>query len=336
MTNITYLFGAGASAFAIPTLQGAEKTFQSYLRECGDDIRKVLADSKFKNHKSLMKELYEVSEVVVEGINRFGSPDTYCKFLYLTNKEQFIKTKRILTFFFLKLQFVDFRIDNRPLSFITTLLNDSLQMPTNIKIFNWNYDFQFQIAANYLSEEKSRREGSANVHTPSVIKYYPKYGHVTNVNSLQLNPTDYDMIHLNGIAGFFIEEKNQLINSYMNGKQKLTLLELINDFADVQNPFDFFTFGWEDNSFHMRNVLIPNFANNTEYLIIVGYSFPYFNRKIDQLIFDSIDTNGSLKKIYYQDLFRTGDFIKKQFKIREDVNVETIPSKGNYHIPFEL
>ena len=75
----------------------------------------------------------------------------------------------------------------------------------------------------------------------------------------------------------------------------------IKDSHDSQfNPNNHLYFAWENSptSPYFRE-LYPHISN-AETLVVIGYTFPYFNRVIDRSIFE---TMGSLKKIYIQDPF---------------------------------
>ena len=45
---------------------------------------------------------------------------------------------------------------------------------------------------------------------------------------------------------------------------------------------------------------MPQLVQEATALVVIGYSFPYFNRKIDRLIFENMP---HLKKIYIQDKY---------------------------------
>jgi hypothetical protein len=103
------------------------------------------------------------------------------------------------------------------------------------------------------------------------------------------------------------------------------------------------SFAWEDEDSSNKNIFINQritiareIAAKTEILVVVGYSFPFFNRKIDQEIFKSM--KDTLQKIYFQDPVNDGNQLRIQFDLSEKAssNIEHISQVDNYHIPYEL
>jgi hypothetical protein len=72
----------------------------------------------------------------------------------------------------------------------------------------------------------------------------------------------------------------------------------------------------------------------TEYLVVVGYSFPPENQEVDQELLSIIST--SLKGIYYQDPILSGDEMRRQFQIPHTVFIKHISQNESFHIPVEL
>ncbi|PSR03910.1 MAG: hypothetical protein BRD50_04955 [Bacteroidetes bacterium SW_11_45_7] len=65
-------------------------------------------------------------------------------------------------------------------------------------------------------------------------------------------------------------------------------------------------------------------VRNNEILILIGYSFPFFNRKVDREIFNELKSSGVFKKIYFQDLNNSGEFLRSQFDLSKDIKIEHI------------
>jgi hypothetical protein len=96
------------------------------------------------------------------------------------------------------------------------------------------------------------------------------------------------------------------------------------------------SFAWEKIRFEDDVIkdTISN-INDTQVLVIIGYSFPYYNREIDRKIIGSM-TN--LEKVYIQDL--GPKTIKERFNaIREDIDDSKFilsEDKDLFLIPNEL
>ncbi len=75
----------------------------------------------------------------------------------------------------------------------------------------------------------------------------------------------------------------------------------------------------------------------TTILVVIGYSFPFFNREVDKKIINNIKKSGNLfKKIYYQDPIKDGQQLRSQFDIKAGhVEIVHIKDTTNFFVPFE-
>ncbi len=65
-----------------------------------------------------------------------------------------------------------------------------------------------------------------------------------------------------------------------------------------ENLITALTFAWEHQINHEYYTKIRDSIMDTEILVVIGYSFPFFNRKIDKLIIN--DYMPHLEKVYFQ------------------------------------
>ena len=276
----------------------------------------------------------------------FSTPDTFAKYLYHKNKNEVNRLKATLIGFFIIEQYFFGKRDKRPTVFITSLTDEKGSFPPNVGILSWNYDYQMQYALNKFQQEELISQGGINIKRPSYTDYFPGLG------PEQLHETLYNIVHLNGIAGFYLDETHQ-INSNLDLE-----LNQPRDFSPIIKQIYIkafkgdmlFTFAWEawannaaDNITQQRMKHALKIAENTTILVIIGYSFPFFNRKVDNEIFNKFLESGKLKKIYFQDPYKEGKFLKSQFNIPQYMNgvvspipIEHIPNASNYYIPYEL
>ena len=126
-------------------------------------------------------------------------------------------------------------------------------------------------------------------------------GHDTGVNPF--------LFHLNGVAGYIHSERNfyDEIEGYFSFKTTLNRETLL-------------SFAWEDEAisskkiFHEQRLPVAReIASQTQILVIIGYSFPFFNRDIDKVIMNTMMP--SLQKIYVQDPFYDGSQLNGLFDI---------------------
>jgi hypothetical protein len=71
-------------------------------------------------------------------------------------------------------------------------------------------------------------------------------------------------------------------------------------------------FAWETNSdlaVTSRNIAANEIFSKSDYVVIIGYSFPIFNREVDIKLFENIS---NCKAIYIQDIPERIEFIQNQ------------------------
>jgi len=320
--QITYLLGAGASAEALPLIKNSTvKGILSLPQELESFVEKHTSSLLSNNLGWDSMEIERLKDIVSKCIE-FGTPDLYAKFLLETgDSNTYELLKSLLSFYFKYKQEIDKSFDFRALTFLTTI-SEKKKLPSNIRVISWNYDFQIEIAAEKLKPVNS--------------KVFWK------IRNFTCWPNDRDgeerhtgqpfLLHLNGVAG--------LTHSESNFYDKV---EHHFSFKATKNKEHLISFAWEDEDSSNKNIFINQrvtiareIAAKTEILVIVGYSFPFFNRKIDQEIFKSMKT--SLQKIYFQDPINDGAQLKTQFDLSEKAseNIEHISQVDNYHIPYEL
>ncbi|MBU0487819.1 MAG: hypothetical protein KKD31_07685 [Bacteroidetes bacterium] len=329
--KITYLLGAGASANALPMVKasGSNKSFHESLRMFAASL-----ESERSTDADLSEIRNEIAKDVrwlADGTEKFKTPDTYAKFLSLKEKSNLERLKDALSFFFVYEQLVNKKIDDRALVFLTTIMESADSIPENIKILTWNYDFQIQLAAEAFRKEQFSFNpcSSSMEHTEPVIEYLPNHG-------FQNTQTDrVSLVHLNGIAGFFNMRNHGVNNSIYSVCYEKThneVLKLVNSF-NHREP-NLLSFAWESaNSDTVK--IAKEIIEETEILVIIGYSFPFFNRAIDKQIFETLMASGKLRKIYYQDPNRNGEFLINRFNLA-GVDIKHENDTVNYYIPMEL
>ncbi|HSY60332.1 MAG TPA: hypothetical protein VK796_00595 [Cytophaga sp.] len=322
--NFTYYLGAGASAQALPTVLKLPESFRALANEIriNDKIDSTYLDAK-KFYADRLEWLATNSE-------KYGTIDTFAKFLYLRNSTDFEHLKKTINFFFALRQGLDGYRDPRALIFLTTVMKIDQFFPPNINIISWNYDFQIELAAEEFRKESfaTLRTGGFR-HSPPVILYYPNVGAGTS--------REFQLIHLNGIAGLFRDEVTNVRKSHLHN----TPFKDINDFfekteARAQHS-RVLSFAFEAEEAEQRLTYAKQLVQNTDILVVIGYSFPYFNRDIDKAIFEMLKENKRLKIIYFQNPILDGQFLYNQFGInKNEVDIRHDKSDGNYFIPFEL
>jgi len=138
----------------------------------------------------------------------------------------------------------------------------------------------------------------------SVIQSYPKIVPDSDIDDF--SSTLFSLIHLNGIA-FPKSNSKEFLFDISSFEPDLIFAEyLSNIYENLEKKSytnNLLKFAWEninsDYSLKQNSTLekMAKIAEQTEILIINGYSFPIFNRQIDKAIFSKMR---QLRKIYIQ------------------------------------
>jgi hypothetical protein len=328
--NITYLLGAGASANALPTVKMTDisDSIIDSLRKTAHDLKNLSINEKFN---SIINVLYDDLIWLADSSEPYKTPDTFAKFLHLKNREELPRLKNALSAFFLIEQVIKRKFDNRALIFLISIMENFHIFPHNIKIISWNYDFQLQLAAEtFVQESVIREDGNVTIQAPPLIDYYPCQGF-----SLRGETGNISIVHLNGIAGFFYGGGFDTFRSFFEHPEQRKADNLLNLYSDKTN--NLLSFAWEKNSMTLKSITYAKeIARYTDILVIIGYSFPFFNREVDKEIFNIFKQENRLMKIYYQDPFKSGEFIRNQFELSDKLIIKDIKEVDNYFLPIEL
>ena len=216
-----------------------------------------------------------------DGAIKHATIDTFAKKLFLTERvEEYNKLKKLLAIYFIIEQVIN-KPDSRYDTFLANILTPKLEIPDRIKILTWNYDSQFEIAFN---------EYKKTIITPRDIGCYSLHD-----NEITKSPA---IFKINGTASF--NNWNSLANFRSNYKLNKTILNKIM-YAYKEND-SLLSFAWETSN--RKKDDLPTIKTAVEHikeaktLVVIGYTFPFFNRLVDKAIIGSLN---NLKKIYIQD-----------------------------------
>jgi len=342
MVNVVYIIGAGASANALPIINTYKDSNGTLHASLIEELLAFTSRIKTSNGYEIYFKLCEESEF-------FTTPDTFAKFLYVNGRNSdYLRLKVLISAYFFWRERVrtDYEkcFDKRIISFLTTISEINGSFPRNIKIISWNYDAQF-IKAFQLSKTQGESRFLTN------YKSHP-FAIDETVDKINLS-----LIHLNGIAGYTFDEKSNIISNkfsrphFVFDDKTLLFENEFNEQEKIKKIIDMFSFpnesilisyAWEQKRESNLDYPYANdriqyakaLARGADVLVVIGYSFPFFNREVDKLIFKEMPT---LKKIYFQDPFLNGNFLHSQFELdRRRVIIEHISDVKNYYVPYEL
>ena len=351
MANVTYLIGAGASAgkrgengYIIEGLPCVNEISNCLWNICNlIDKTTIPNDLEWKNpqiglasvtdwecaRQNLLRDLQRL-RVQCE---RHATIDTYAKKLILRKwLTEFKKLEQLLTLFFVYLQLQN-HPDSRYDTFFANVLEPNLHFPQNIRVISWNYDSQFELAYSGYDNKGELFVGYKNA----------------------MFDMDYEIIKINGTATFGnqtnivtlrkeIWEKIWTIKDEPNRSEQLQrdqtwLLEFIYlsqlyVVGKKDNTHLSFAFDSSEPSEKILN-RIDKIISQTDALVIIGYTFPFFNREIDRKMLQNLKPDA---KIYIQDKYPNR--IKQNFKaVKADISEEQIEPKeetDQFFLPPEL
>lgn len=230
--NITYLLGAGASAFAIPTIRKLYGSMKYFV----DTMIKLLGVDGEEMVRGKRSEIY----AILKDIKKFGTPDIVAKIaLHKGEDEKVNDIKNLLSTYMLYEQMemsqdvkttlalknaiknlgsnksnkpeeieeeiyfelLQDTLDNRYVEFFSALLSGSgekMKLPINVNFISWNYDHQIEKSLGIFSRGKQKE-------IQDLYEIYPL------TDSVYFSKKEQDLvplaqkskiIKLNGTAGF--------------------------------------------------------------------------------------------------------------------------------------
>ncbi len=360
MENITYFIGAGASFHSLPLI----RTMNDRLRAFRTFLEIQLSDGKLK-HKFTDQFIKELGELISIELNR-TSIDAYAKELSvngsINSQMKLLRIKALLSSYIIfeqlikpdDIAFYSDDYDHSILPPIRLVLNSDLQamiknnidkryitfwgdyltetkatLPENIKILSWNYDMQFESSYSHV-KDYSLELSQQNLQVfPSPQK--------------NVDITKSCILKLNGTAGLIDDDtRKRYYNLFDLREHKLMdnldfLIELLEkNYHRSFSSKPLFSFAWEDEPVvNKTRQYAKQIVEDTTILVIIGYSFPTFNKTVDRQIFSNLP---KLKKIYYQaPRDEMEELLDKLDGINPNLRAITKPiyNLATFHIPNE-
>ena len=338
MAKITYYLGAGASFNSIPILN---RLSEIMIDVAEMELSEITSSGERKNFYKFnpeelntlpddnrIKILWYIGFFGKKGI-LFNTIDTYARKLELTKDIMLLDTLKmcISVFFdlwenFHETRYISFNksdnsnytsIDSRYKSIFSILLQnikDRIELNKDIKFITWNYDLQLESAFRLFLAENS---------VDNFDDLNSKYLRFKEDND---NSLENHIFHLNGHRGFrshfnFKTLKKDSVepNTKSSIDDYWKSIDGLFDFTMGQNSnFNpFIKYAWEHDLNNEWFKKISRVLNDTEILVVIGYSFPPFNREIDQFLFSKLNRD-KIKKIVYQDPGAKNQIIENLFK----------------------
>jgi hypothetical protein len=289
----------------------------------------------------IKQAVYSLRELL-QASTEHQSIDEYAKLLFINDRDRdYTRLKNLVILFFELYNYYTNRVDKRYGHFLASILKKSApRFPPNINIISWNYDYEFEKAFSKYYNIKDRFE---EVYTELSVQHKgiaKPYENSTNFNLFKINGTigyknQSDLIL--GLGNFFYKSE---IEKKLNNERVTPLISKSNSLSGNSLYTPALSFAWEEDT--QSNIVIDNAVNimrATKTLVVIGYSFPNFNRKIDKLLLNEENLQW-VDKIYVQDkdAHEIIDKIKeyRPLKFQWD-HIEFIPITNlqQFYIPHE-
>jgi hypothetical protein len=214
-----------------------------------------------------------------------------------------------------KLKNYDYRYE----SLISVIAEKSYKLSDRFSFISWNYDNQVEIAINrifnldgFLNRDESENEGWRNEKTHSIL------GNI--------------FIKLNGSASNSNFDFEPI--SRFNTKKKSDQLERIYSFLSGNESFNHrIMFAWEESPEFDRNRAI-SLLQEAKYIVIIGYSFPEYNRHIDKKLIEAA-SKGFSSNIIVQDTIENVDKIESRIhSINPNLKIKKHTDLNQFYIPL--
>jgi hypothetical protein len=310
MTKVTYLFGAGASAKALPVVENLPKRIielaEHWIKGENRNKNLLLPENEYfedfpnRSKREFQNQMLADMEWLSQEADpsKHASVDTLAKKLFLKKEkgsEDLRRLKIALSIFFI-LEQARIPVDVRYDAFFASILNETpFKFPENIRIISWNYDYQFEKAYSGFSDQYDLVESQIAIRV------------MTKFDEGHLPKDHFVIVKLNGTTGFFDGNKHYYYLRDLSASFDLkTMNNVVSAYADLRSDpekklFPLLSFAWEKHEPSENSIADKAIAcsGDTEILVVIGYSFPFFNREVDRKIIGAMP---NLRKVYFQDL----------------------------------
>lgn len=327
--KLVYYMGAGASVNALPVA----KDMPARMNRLADLIP---ADTAFRPSihpeqvEPICKDMRWLAKSAAD-----RSVDVLARRYYLQkHSDDLLRLKKALSVFVLLEQApkpADFRYGD---FFAYLLGHDSagkIAMPTDVRVISWNYDQQFQRAfAEFFHPDRDNRD------VGEMLQVMPAN------TSQELQKSFYDDIFsickLNGNAGVrLIDAKtaSHMPDSYVNNDPKYDRQDAMTaatHFYEHERHKPELRFAWErDRRRDDALERIEKWRVPVDSVVVIGYSFPLFNRDLDRKIL--VDTLKP-KRVYVQVAGDDAAVTDRLVGLGIDrASIDVVHDQSQFHIP---
>jgi hypothetical protein len=310
--KVTYLFGAGASRNALPIVSEIPDRILAIVEKIRDTDNKLLTASPFNNERLPINKVQALTYLIedltwlAEAAKNHASIDTFAKKLYLKqNTKELKRLKVVLSIYFILEQSTG-SYDKRYDAFFASVLEESIsEFPSNIRIISWNYDYQFEKAFSEYTESTDIIDNQRKLNVCSKFTYRKQQS------------GRFGIFKINGTTNFIDpnwKNEHEYCDQFDNCINLNLLEKVLENYVSILHTdlklYCNLSFAWERPSSTFPDIVEYAISeiNDTEILIVIGYSFPFFNRSVDRKIINGMK---KLQKVYFQS--PDADNLKERF-----------------------
>lgn len=346
MSKILYLMGAGASIGkrdengnvleGLPVVSEIPKQLEKTIALVeSTELKSKTVDFQGGNINlpQIKIQLLEDLNWLAKESSRHTTIDTFAKKLYLTeNDSDYQRLKRALSAFFMIQEIVN-KIDGRYDTFLANVLENysdsGLDISHDITIVTWNYDSCFEISLSaYVGQFK----------TPS------DYGVAVFARNAGLIKSELRRIpakrvyKINGSASFSLSYSlGNYCESDASTFPENRLKSILKLYSQENGCL--LNFAWDSYNQNHRDPdwsTLQDELNNTETVVVIGYTFPFFNRTVDRYMFSMMP---NLTSIYYQDP-NADNILGNMWSVltenQKRIKIVPIKNVDQFYIPSEM
>lgn len=268
--------------------------------------------------------LAENLEWMQQASSKHATIDTFAKKLWVTHKEDdYYRLKHSMSVYFMLEQMLG-KPDPRYDAFFAAILGNAIDdLPNDVSIVSWNYDCQIELAfADYLGQrDLNAIHRHLNISAKNLMDR-------TNVDC------KFNILKLNGTALLYDTDNQSLLDPFYQRGYKTELGYMATLPYGKPNIRNLLSFAWEgpDDTFEAR---MRYCMADAEVLVVIGYSFPFFNRMVDKRIFMCMP---KLRKVYIQDLNPDNiqESVMNLLEKTHRVQIEKRDNLNQFFLPPEL
>lgn len=312
--NVTYLFGAGASVGTIPVVK-------DFIKGISELISVLNKEISIQNKENLINTLHYLEKE----IPYYASIDTLIRKLHIQSNPYKVKLNAGLIAVIHYLQ-ITRNIDKRYDLFLGNLIDireNFISLPKNVNFVSWNYDRLFEFSLSSLLNSN----GDLNL-VRSFLNIFNNY------ETLENGANPY-LIKLNGSAGAFVDIKTKNLPTID------VLYEVIMNYEGSllgKIPNALIQFAWDENENTKTSRLkAMEIMDQTNILVVIGYSFPTFNRLIDK---ELLRCHNKYERIIVQNTKDNIDSVCDRLKALapniEPHRIIRITDEDEFHMPIEI